>query len=156
MGRSFIEYKDRGFWTVDAYVRLYLRLLCLEVDALPEMPDWLAKAREYWHLQATDEAFHGWIGLRLDEYVGDDTVRAGELLELLDRARLHALSFGRYAPVSLLVFCGLAEEGEYSTEESLVHTEAVAACGDAISRLLKGEITWDAATSPTLGNLGWG
>ncbi|MGI5162373.1 hypothetical protein [Microbispora sp. CA-102843] len=156
MGRSFIEYKDRGFWTVDAYVRLYLRLLCLEIDALPERPGWLAEAREDWHLRATEDWFNGFIGLALDEYVGDDTVRAGELLELLDRARLHALSFGRYVPVNLLLLCGLAEDGGYSTEESLVHTETVAACGDAISRLLKGEITWDAATSPTLGNLGWG
>ncbi|MEU6413011.1 hypothetical protein [Microbispora sp. NPDC046933] len=57
MGRSFIEYKDRGFWTVDAYVRLYLHLLCLEIDALRERPGWLAEAREDWHLRATEDWF---------------------------------------------------------------------------------------------------
>ncbi|WP_067177670.1 hypothetical protein [Microtetraspora niveoalba] len=150
MARSFIEYRERGFWSVDAYVQIWLHLMWLEAGAYPEAPGWLAEARDYWRLQATDDAYGAWRGARLDEYVGDDPDRMAVVLNLVERVNRRVSSFGPAVPDEVLAPCG------YAGSSGLINSSAIAMCGDAVAGLLKGEIGWDAAGSPVLGNLGWG
>ncbi|WP_055481873.1 hypothetical protein [Sphaerimonospora mesophila] len=144
MPRSFVEYKARGFWVTDAYLRIWLFLLCSEIDALRDAQGWLAEARQDWSLTATKDWYRAWIDPELDLYVGDDPARMAELLRLVDRAKAQALSYGEHIPGDVLEACGFTEE-VYP-----IDTELIAICGDAFTLVLKGEITWDAATAPTL------
>jgi hypothetical protein len=44
MGSSYIDYRGRGFRTGDGYAQVvWLYLLCLEIDAMTDAPDWLKK-----------------------------------------------------------------------------------------------------------------
>ncbi|MFF4777939.1 hypothetical protein ACFY05_34450 [Microtetraspora fusca] len=149
MPRSFIEYRERGFWSVDTYAAIWLHLMCLEADAYPEAPDWLAEARKYWHWQATDEGFHGWMSAGLDEHVGDDPDRVAMVLELVERVNTRVRSFGPIVPDDVLAPCG------YAGSSGFINSSAIATCGDAVAGLLKGELAWDEFTSPLLTNLGW-
>lgn len=53
MGTSYIKYNDRGFWTPDSDIEVWLYLFSLEIDTLPEKPDWLLKLKETVHFYAT-------------------------------------------------------------------------------------------------------
>ena len=53
MGTSFIDYRGHGFWTRDSKIEVWLHLLCMEIAAAEAVPDWLVRARDDWHLQAS-------------------------------------------------------------------------------------------------------
>ena len=84
MGSSFTEYRERGFWSRDASIELWLYLLAQEVRRLDDPPAWLREAAEDWHLQAT-VGMGGCVSAGLDQYVPTPE-RAAVILGLAERA----------------------------------------------------------------------
>ena len=83
MSKSFIEFKNKGFWIPDAVISLVAR--CME-DALErdeEHPDWIKAMREHLHHLAL-EHYPGWATLPLDEELNNPQ-RLEEFLHFLDR-----------------------------------------------------------------------
>ena len=87
MGTSFIGYHGRGFWAGDGKIDVWLFVLCVEIDGTEGLPDWLRRARDHWHRQAT-VGFVGCVSPSLDRHLGDDYGRVEELLILSERAQV--------------------------------------------------------------------
>jgi hypothetical protein len=67
MSNSFVEYRERGFWSWDGYLEHVLSLLASKIGQSPSEP-WLRELRDHWRSQASG-AFSGWIHPKLDKYV---------------------------------------------------------------------------------------
>src|SRR5882672_8941911 len=85
MSTSFVEYRGRGFWSLDDYLEHVLALLA---DRIGESPNekWLADLRDHWRTQSSGD-FRGWIHPKLDEFVTSDDRRAA-VLTFLDGTAL--------------------------------------------------------------------
>jgi hypothetical protein len=81
MSTSFVEYRGRGFWSLDDYLEHVLALLA---DRIGESPNekWLADLRDHWRTQSSGD-FRGWIHPKLDEFLASDD-RRDAVLGLLD------------------------------------------------------------------------
>ena len=100
MGMSTIRYRDRNFRTSDDAIAVWLALLVREIDALPDAPGWMRKAREAWHVQAT-EGFGFGVVSELDRFAPDDQ-RRDTLVQLSQRALSHLQSWGPWLPKEAL------------------------------------------------------
>jgi len=143
---SFTCYRDRGFWSRDSSLELWLFLLAQEVKQLDNPSDWLCVAAEDWQIQATG-GFVGCISAGLDEFVSTPD-RAATLVELSKQALATLHKKGEVLTAEWLNSLSLSGTGSYFMRD--VPTEVVLRIGDAFVRLLCGEITWDAKTSPVL------
>jgi non-ribosomal peptide synthetase component F len=146
VGTSFIRYRDRGFWSRDASIELWLYLLAQEVRGFDDPPEWLRSAAEDWQLQAT-LGMVGCISAGLDEYASTPE-RAAVIQRLAERALAGLRERGEMVPAAWLNALGLGGPEASFTRD--VSTEVFTPVGEAFIRLLRGEITWDAATSPLL------
>ena len=146
MGSSFTEYRGAGFWTRDASIELWLYLLAEEVRRLEDPPAWLRDAAENWHIQAT-VGMGGCVSAGLDQHAPTQE-RAAAVLELAERALARLRARGEVLPADWLNSLGLGGPGATFTRD--LPTEVFTRVGEAFSRLLRGEIKWDAATSPVL------
>ena len=147
MGSSFIDYRGRGFWTRDAKIELWLYLLCIEINQAEDVPDWLLRVRDDWHLQATIGCV-GCVSPSLDQHVGNDQQRVARLLALSDRARRRLMAYSPTIPKDVLNSFGTGGPGaEYPHD---VEPAVYLPVADAFTALLRGEIGWDSATSPVL------
>jgi hypothetical protein len=144
VGSSFTCYRGHGFWSNDATIGLWLYLIAQEVQRLDNPPEWLRVAAKEWHLQATME-ITGCVSAQLDEYASTPE-RAEVVLEVSEfalaglRGRTDNLSKG------WLNSLDLGGPGSIFMEDLPV--EVFTPIGEAFIRLLRGEITWDAATAP--------
>jgi hypothetical protein len=144
MGTSFTRFRGHGFWSSDASMELWLFLLAREAWTLSDPPDWLRAAADDWHIQAT-VGMVGCVSAGLDEYA-TDAERVGVLVGLAGRALAWLRGQGEVLPAALLNSFGLGGPGATFTRD--VPAEVFIRAGEAFLRLLQGEITWDAATSP--------
>jgi hypothetical protein len=146
VGTSFVRRGGSGFWTRDAVLELWLFLLAREVDRLADPPEWLRAARDHWRLHAT-AGFTGMVSACLDEHAGPPD-RAAEVLRLAERGVAWVREQGPVLPAGLLNSFGLGGPGATFTED--VPAAVFLPAGEAILRLLRGEVLWDADSSPLL------
>ena len=52
MSTSFVEYRGRGFWSLDEYLEHVLALLAERIGNSPSQ-EWLANLRDHWHTQSS-------------------------------------------------------------------------------------------------------
>src|SRR5437588_10146254 len=81
MSTSFVEYRGRGFWSLDEYLEHVLALLAERIGNSPSQ-EWLANLRDHWHTQSSGN-FRGWIHPKLDEFLTSDD-RRDAVLTLLE------------------------------------------------------------------------
>jgi hypothetical protein len=146
VGSSFTDYRERGFWSRDASIELWLYLLAQEVWRLDAPPDWLRAAADDWQLQATG-GFVGCVSAGLDEHAPTPE-RAAVILGLAEQALTGLRERGKVLSAAWLNSLGLGGPGSSFTGD--VPAEVFTRVGEAFIRLLRGELTWDAATSPVL------
>jgi hypothetical protein len=146
MGSSFTRYRERGFWSWDAEIELWLYLLAEEVRQLDHPPDWLGEAAEDWKLQAT-AGFGGCVSAGLDRHASTPE-RAALIAELAARALARLRGRGEVLTAGWLNFLGLG--GPQSHFSMDLPTGVFTAVGEAFIGLLRGQIAWDASTSPVL------
>ncbi len=146
MGSSFTTYRGVGFWSCDASIELWLYLLAEEVRQLAAPPEWLGTAADDWQFEATI-GIAGCVSARLDEHAPTPE-RAAVLVELAERALTRLPERGSILPADWLNTLGLGGPGATFMRD--VPTEMFIRVGEAFIQLLRGEITWDAATSPLL------
>jgi hypothetical protein len=144
MGTSFTEFRGRGFWSRDTSIELWLVLLAREVRQLDGVPTWLVAAAENWHVQGT-VGMGGCVSAALDECAATPE-KVNIILELSELALSWLKRQGEVMPVSVLNSFGVGGPGASFTKD--LPTELFTRVGEAFIRLLRGEIVWDAATSP--------
>jgi hypothetical protein len=147
MGTSFTAYRGYGFWAPDGKVEVWLYLLCVEIDHRGEVPQWLLNARFDWHHQAT-AGFVGCVSASLDQHVGADPDRRAQLLAVAEAAGARLLSYGPMIPKEVLNSFGVGGEGALFTYDLPI--DVFRPVADAFAALLRGDLTWNAATSPML------
>jgi hypothetical protein len=144
VGSSFTSYRGHGFWSNDATIGLWLKLVAQEVQRLNNPPEWLRVAAEEWDLQATME-ITGCVSAQLNKYASTPE-SAAVVLELSElalaglRRRTDNLSKGWLNSLDL--------GGPDSMFMEDLPVEIFTPIGEAFIRLLRGEINWDAATAP--------
>lgn len=138
MGTSYIDYRDRGFWSRDESARLWLHLLAAEIDADADRPGWLAEAGGEWRRQASAP---GSARPALDKYLGGDPGRVAIVVELSERVRdrLH-----RWTPaIPKEIVNGWGTGGGATPYCRNVDTVWLLRFSDVFVRLLRGELTPD-------------
>jgi hypothetical protein len=147
MGTSFTSYRNRGFWSPDGSIELWLYLLCEEARGLEVVPEWLHEACEDWMVQAT-AGMMGSISVGLDDYASTPE-RTDLIIKLSARALAGLRARGSVLPLVWLNSLGLGGPGSYFTSDLLV--DGFIQLGETFIKLLRGELTWDAASSPVIG-----
>jgi hypothetical protein len=146
MGSSFTEYRGAGFWSRDAKIELWLYLLAEEIRRLDDPPAWLRAAAEDWHTQAT-AGMNGCVSAGLDQHIPTPE-RAAVVQELAERALAGLRARGEVLPAGWLNSLGTGGPGASFTQDC--PAEVFSPVAQAFIRLLRGEVQWDAATSPVL------
>jgi hypothetical protein len=144
VGSSFTEFRERGFWSRNASIELWLVLLVREARQLEHPPSWLLEAAQDWYIQAT-VGMGGCVSARLDELAATPD-QLGIILELSERALAWLKSQGDILSASFLNSFGVGGPGALFTKD--MPTEVFSRIGENFIRLLRGEIVWDASTSP--------
>jgi hypothetical protein len=142
VGSSFTEYRGAGFWSRGASIELWLHLLAQEVRRLDHPPAWLRAAAEDWHLQAT-VGVGGCVSAGLDEHAPAPE-RVALVLQLAERALAGPRERGDVLPSAWLNSLGLGGPGATFTRDW--PAEVFTRVGETFIRLLRGEVTRDAAT----------
>jgi hypothetical protein len=135
-----------GFWSRDASIELWLYLLAQEARQQVNLPQWLRAAADDWHIQAT-AGMGGCVSAGLDEHAPTPE-RVALVLQLAERALTQLRVRGDVLPSAWLNSLGLGGPGATFARD--LPTEVFTRVGETFIRLLRGEITWDAATSPVL------
>jgi hypothetical protein len=146
VGSSFTRYRGQGFWSRDAGIQLWLYILSEEAREVDEPPEWLRLAADEWHLQAT-LGIGGCVSAGLDSYAATPE-RAAVLLKLANQGMLRLRERGDTLPMGWLNSLGLGPPGACFTSD--LPTELFTRVGEAFIKLLRGELAWDADTSPVL------
>jgi hypothetical protein len=144
VGSSFTSLGDHGFWASDSTLELWLVLLADEARRLDEPPAWLVEAARDWATQAT-------IGMTGSLCAGLDGLATSpertDLLVAIGERALASLE-ARGDPLSMewLNSLGLGGPGAVFTGDPPL--ERFVVVGEHFLKLLRGELTWTAATSP--------
>ena len=146
MGSSFVEFHNKGFWTRDAKIEVWLHLLVCEIDSISHPPLWLLQLRDHWHDQST-VGFVGCISASLDQHVTTNE-HLNVVLCLSERALNRLDTYGKL--ISRDDLNDMKTGGEGSFFVSAVCTEEFKRVGRAFVSLLRGELNTDAATSPMI------
>lgn len=131
-------YKGYCFDTSCGFDQLWLHSLVSVIDAQDVKDAWLEKARDYFCLQI--EAHMGFLYLKLDYWIEEDSTREARLIEISKQAydRLRTLYPG-YIPR------GVANEISESTGTFArdVSTEDILEVGELFIKLLEGNVDSD-------------
>src|SRR4051812_41738586 len=100
MGSSFVKFNNRGFWSGDWLIEVWLRFLVWEIDKLDERPEWLQALREKWDVQAKGVGV-GVTHVGLDDYVTTDE-RKETVLALAYAALATIKQFGEEIPKEVM------------------------------------------------------
>jgi hypothetical protein len=143
MGSSYTEFRDKGFWSYDGLLEVWLRLLSLHFKGDVYTPGWQQDLRDHW-LWCSGVGINGCIVAALDEFLTDEE-RIGIVIEASDRCAKNVKAFGKSIPAVTLNLLGL--EGQFNGD---IRVEWVELIAERFSALLRGELTTDAKTSPVL------
>ncbi len=69
MGKSYIEYKEFGFWSPDSYIESWLTTLIAEMEELATLEEWQSQLIAHWRVQAIIGGGCMWVGL--NDYLTD-------------------------------------------------------------------------------------
>ena len=83
MSTSYVEFREKGFWSWDRYLEDALRAIA-QAPVPGADPAWLSEARQHWLRQASG-VFAGWIHPQLDEFLPTED-RQQVFLQLADVA----------------------------------------------------------------------
>lgn len=136
MGTSFVSFQNHGFWTRDASLELWLRLLAAEVERLEEAPGWLRTAAEDWKTQAT-AGMTGCVAANLDECASTPD-RIVLLLALSESALESLRARGSVLSMAWLNSLGLGGPGSYFAAD--VPAEVFVRTGETFIELLRGQL----------------
>jgi hypothetical protein len=135
VGHSFTDFHGVGFTAKDWKVQVWLHLLVCEIDRLPQPPQWLCSAREYWREQAI-LAINGCVDPRLDFYLTDDE-RVALLRQIAQHVYSDLRAFGESVPRDFLnTLCELSGQSQYRED---VRTDLFLDYGRALLKLLDGK-----------------
>jgi hypothetical protein len=144
VGSSFTQYQGHGFWTRDAKIEIWLHLLVGAADRHPAPEPWLRRAVDHWRLQAA-AGFQGCVDADLDELVGTAAPRLETLIAVAERAEGDLRRRPRIARDELAAAGVGGEPGQWSED---VDGAMILPVAKAFIDLLRGDLAWDAATSP--------
>jgi hypothetical protein len=143
MGSSFTGFRGKGFWSRDGLLEVWLRTLSLHLSDEAHKPGWMHDLRDHWLLVSTG-FFNGCISASLDEHLTDNN-RNAIVLQAAERSIQHLREFGLFVPAAHLN--GLGLQGPFTADLPIEWLELI---NDRFTALLRGELTTDASTSPTL------
>ena len=143
MGNSFTKFRGKGFWSRDWLLEVWLRVLSLHMGDDVHKPGWQHDLRDKW-LLLSNGGFSGWISPSLDDFLTDDE-RIAAVLRASERSIQSLRAFGATVPAAHLNALGL--EGGFGKDLPIEGFELI---NDHFTKLLRGELTTDASTSPTL------
>lgn len=143
MGSSFTDFRGKGFWSRDALLEAWLRVLCLHMCDDVYKPGWQHDLREHW-LVVSAGVFNGCISADLDKHLTDDN-RVTVILQTSERSIQSLRAFGAYVPATFLNSLGNADR--FGGDLPIEWFDLIASC---FTTLLRGELTTDASTSPVL------
>jgi hypothetical protein len=85
MGSSFTEFRGKGFWSRDALLKAWLRILSLHMEDEVYKPGWQHDLRDKW-LLASAGYFNGCISPALDDFLTErpHRYRARILIRVID------------------------------------------------------------------------
>ena len=143
MGSSFTDFRNRGFWCNDQLLEAWLRTLSLHLDNDVHQSGWLHDLRDKW-LLASAGFFNGCVSASLDEFLTDSD-RVAVVLKASERNIQNLRAFGSYVPVAHLNGLGLS--GQFTADFPIEWFELI---NERFTALLRGQLSTDASTSPTL------
>jgi len=92
MGTSYVEYKECGFWSRDAFLGDWINAILPEIKMMAAKEPWLGSLADHWRLQAKIDG--GCMSLDLDKLLNDERKR-DLILSLAERAVQHCSDQGR-------------------------------------------------------------
>ena len=113
MGSSFVEFRNKGFWSWDGYLEDVLSLLATTPIDLPD-PAWLVSARKEWLLHGSG-GFTGCIRAGLDDFLTTEGRR--QIFFRLIEAVQNRSDLTSEATATLTLLIGLVR-GELTTDAS--------------------------------------
>jgi hypothetical protein len=119
----------------------------MEIERRSDSPQWLLDARFDWHHQAT-AGFVGCVSASLDRHLGQDPDRRARLLAVAVAAIGRLESLGPMIPKGVLTSFGVGGDGAQFEQD--VPSNSFRPVADAFVALLRGDLTWNEATSPML------
>ena len=143
MGSSFTRFHDKGFWSRDHLLEVWLRLAALNLPREAYAGGWLRHVRDEWLLQSSG-MFGGYITPNLDQ-LADTPEKVEQLLAVSDRTIEAVRRCGETVPAAALNL--IADSGTFTQDYPVDYLEEI---HDAFCRLLRRELTWDVSSSPTL------
>jgi hypothetical protein len=143
MGSSFTNFRGRGFWSRDALLEVWLRVLSLHMGDDVHKSGWQHDLRDQWLLASTG-CFSGCVSASLDEFLTDSD-RVAIILQTSERSIQSLRAFGAFVPATFLNALGL--DGPFAADLPIEWFDLIS---DRFTALLRGELTTDASSSPVL------
>ncbi len=143
MGKSFTEFRGKGFWSKDPLLEAWLRVVSLNLGKDADVPGWQHDLRDKW-LLVSDGGMVGCIAPCLDEFITDEE-RVGVILRSSLGAIQNLRAFGEYVPATFLNALGFS--WKHTSDLPIQWFDRIA---ERFSMLLRGELETDASTSPVL------
>lgn len=142
MGSSYTSFKDHGFWSRDGLLELWLKLLANNLPGGIGANEWLRPVREDWLLQSSG-IFNGFVSAHLNELLDQDE-KVKTIISVADRVIDTARAGGTTLSKQALEKLGI---GDCCDDLPTAFLEEI---HEAFTKLLRGELDWDQATSPML------
>jgi hypothetical protein len=151
MGKSFVGFKEKGFWAHDSSLEIWLEALVKEITHMSPLPKWASLIKERWHIQAV-AGFNGCINTDLDSLIANDEQK-NILISLSERTIETLTSYGKLIPADTLdaMLADARKKEFHSRFTRSAPSENFIAVGRAFILLLKGEITTTASAPQTVG-----
>ncbi len=146
MGTSFTAFQGRGFWASDSSLEVWLYLLASEINSMLDVPDWLAQAQDEWLMMA-QVGLVGSIHADLDGLLTTPQKKE-QVIKLAQQTITSLEAHGPLLSQERLNAMNTGGSGSYFTRD--VETDLFLQIGKAFVSLLKGELSTDSSTSPTL------
>jgi len=146
MGTSFTTFQGKGFWANDGILEVWLYLLASEINSILDVPDWLAQAQDEWLMMA-QIGLTGSIHANLDGLLTTPQKKE-QVIKLAQQTTTSLEAYGPLLSPEMLNAMDIGGTGSYFTRD--VETDLFLQIGRAFVSLLKGELSTDSSTSPTL------
>jgi hypothetical protein len=141
MGTSFVEFRTKGFWVSDGLLEAWLYFLARQIDDIHDPDAWLSQLQQHWYRQSSGVGV-GCIWAGLDDFVSTNE-RAAVIIDLNQRVLQRLDTYG--ATISKDELNTIPNEGAVWLED--LATDELKRVGRFFVRLLRGDLTTDAATS---------
>lgn len=71
MAKSFVDFKEYGFWSHDSFLEVWVFYFVNEIERLDSVPPWLQELKKQWLSMAT-AGMLGTVELSLNDYITDE------------------------------------------------------------------------------------